>query len=195
MGVTGGLGCGKSEVGRILGELGVQVLDTDELVHEMLDSRHPVGRAVADLFGAAVVRPDGCIDRQRVARRVFADPEALTRLNALVHPAVLTRVGAWVAERRERGEEAAVLIPLLFEAGADQGWDAIVCVSADEAVVLKRLQSRGWTEEETRRRLAAQWPLAEKEKRADYVLRNNGGRDELRAQTARLWEALRRKKE
>jgi dephospho-CoA kinase len=181
-------------VGRILAEIGVQVLDTDEVVHEMLVADHPVGRAVAERFGREVVGAGGRIDRRRVAQRVFASPDDLRQLNAIVHPAVQQHVRRWVEEATSRGGEVAVLIPLLFETNMTEGWDAILCVSASEEKVMERLRPRGWTEEETRRRMAAQWPTAEKERFADHVITNNGGREELKEETTRLWEVLRRKR-
>lgn len=187
--VTGGVGCGKSEVGRLLQERGVMVLDADEVGHQVLATGSPVATAVIERFGTGVVGADGSIDRSRLGRCVFGDPTARQDLERLVHPAIRHRIGAWVEETRKQAP-CAVLIPLLFEVGWTEGWDAIWCVSASPQVVQARLDSRGWSVEEWQRRQAAQWPLAEKENRADLVLHNNGSRDELATAVQVAWQKV-----
>ncbi len=186
VGITGGVGCGKSEVGRILTELGVNVLDTDEVTHGLLQGGTSMARAIAARFGSDVVSGDGGIDRSRLAEIVFVDTTARRDLEALVHPAVLQRMAEWVETQRSLGP-AAVLVPLLFEAGCAEGWDAIWCVSAEPEVVKMRLQARGWSEAHWQARQAAQWPLREKEQRADRIVRNNGSREELGAAVRQAW--------
>ena len=187
--VTGGVGCGKSEVGRLLQKQGALVLDADEVGHEVLASGSPVAAAVIEHFGPEVVGADGAIDRPLVGRRVFGDRAARQTLERLVHPAILERIRNWVNEARQQAP-CAVLIPLLFEVGWTKGWDAIWCVSASPQVVQARLGARGWTVEEWQRRQAAQWPLAEKEKRADLVLHNEGSRNELAAAVQLAWQKV-----
>ena len=186
VGITGGVGCGKSEVGRILTELGARVLDTDAVTHGLLQGGTRVARAIAVRFGSDVVKGDGDIDRARLAEIIFADATARRDLEALVHPAVLRLMAEWVETQRALGP-AAVLVPLLFEAGCAEGWDAIWCVSAEPDVVKKRLQARGWSEAQWQARQAAQWPLREKEIRADRIVRNNGSREELAAAVRQAW--------
>lgn len=178
--VTGGLACGKSTVGRLLAGEGLEVLDTDEVAHDLLRSGTPQTAAVAAAFGPEMLAADGSVDRKVLAPRVFSDPAALARLNAIVHPAVRERVGEWTRSVRSRNRAGAVQIPLLFEAGIDTlGWDAILVVAADPDIVRSRLRQRGIDDEEALRRLAAQWPLEEKVRRATHVIWNNGSPGEL----------------
>jgi len=190
IGITGGIGCGKSEVGRLLAERGVAVLDADEVARRQLEPGTPVHAALRRRYGAPVQAPDGTLDRAWLARRVFGDAAEREALNALVHPPVLGAIRTWVAERRAQGP-VAVQVPLLFEVGLVDPWDAVVCVAADAAVVQQRLRARGWSDEEARQRLAAQWPLEEKMRRADYVIWNNGSLAELAAAVERIWNELR----
>ncbi len=178
--VTGGLACGKSTVGRLLAGEGWEVLDADEVAHDLLRAGTPQTAAVAATFGRDVLAGDGSVDRRVLAPRVFSDPAALARLNAIVHPAVRARVGEWSRSVRACNRAGAVQIPLLFEAGIDTlGWDAILVVAAESDIVRSRLRLRGIGDEEALRRLAAQWPLEEKVRRATHVIWNNGSLEEL----------------
>jgi dephospho-CoA kinase len=186
IGITGGVGCGKSEVGRILSTLGLAVLDTDELAHQLLQPGTEVAKEVGKHFGPSVVKADGGIDRKRLGDLVFADPEARRALERLVHPALLRTLDEWKDLQRRRGP-AAALVPLLFEVGCTSGWDEIWCVSTEPAIVSERMKSRGWSEAQWQTRQAAQWTLHEKEKRATRVIKNNGSRDELAAAVQQAW--------
>ena len=170
LGITGGIACGKSEVGRILERRGFAVCDADRLAHAAIAPGGEAQAAVARRFGSGILGADGAVDRSALARRVFGDPRALADLNAIVHP--------------------AALVPLLFEAGWTDGWTAVICVAADPARVRERLARRGWTEEESRRRIAAQWPLEEKMRRADHVIRNDGTLAELESAVAELLKRI-----
>ena len=194
VGITGGVGCGKSEVGRILAELGVAVLDADEVVHGLFVTGSPVATAVLAHFGSAVATPEGGVDRARLGSLVFADAAARRALEALVHPPVLVNIRKW-REQAKGMRPAAALIPLLFEVGFTEGWDAVWCVSAEPGIVQQRLLARGWSAETIAARQAAQWPLAEKEKRADAVIYNNGRRDELAAAVQQMWMKLAKRSE
>jgi dephospho-CoA kinase len=186
--LTGGIACGKSETGRILVEEGFAVLDADTLAHDVMAAGTTVFQRVAERFGDGVVGENGELDREVLGRIVFSDPAALSDLNALVHPAVIEEAEKWKA--RQRGD-CAVLIPLLFETGWTEGWSAIVCVSADEETVFQRLEKRGLSREAARKRIAAQMPLSEKKKRADFIIRNNDTLDELREKTKAVLTAIR----
>ena len=178
--VTGGLACGKSTVGRLLAELGLEGLDTDGVAHERMGAGTPETAALARIFGPRILAADGAVDRKALAAVVFPDPEAMGRLNAIVHPGVLARVAEWVRDVRARNAAGAVQIPLFFEAGVEAtGWDAILVVAASPETVQRRLRQRGIGEEEALRRLAAQWPLEEKVRRATHVIWNNGSLEEL----------------
>lgn len=189
--VTGGIACGKSETGRILAQQGFAVLDTDVLAHQLMKAGTPVFQQVTDRFGRQVVGTDGEIDRAALGRIVFDDPAARETLDRMVHPAVMEAAEQW---EQEQAGDAAVLVPLLFEAGWDDGWDAVICVSADEKAVFQRLEKRGLSRAEAARRIAAQMPLKEKEKRADFIIENNGSPEALRDEVIHVLECIRRQR-
>lgn len=188
LGVTGGIACGKSEVGRIFAEEGFEVLDTDGLAHEVMKAGTPVFERVLEQFGKSILGAEGEIDRTKLGSLVFADPAARETLNGLVHPAVMEAAAQWMMERNS---DIVMLVPLLFEAGWIDGWDAVLCVSADEENVFHRLEKRGLSEDEARKRIAAQMPLAEKEAKADFILKNNETLDVLRDGAVRVIRCIR----
>ena len=188
LGLTGGIACGKSEAGRVFSAAGFSVLDTDTLAHGLMEAGTPVFRQIVERFGALVVGANGEIDRVALGRIVFDDPSARETLNRLVHPAVIRAVEQWKAEQ---AGDAVVMIPLLFEVEWTDGWDAVVCVSADEETVFQRLEKRGLSKDEAGKRIAAQMPLAEKEAKADFSIENNGSLEALRNQVQNLMERIR----
>lgn len=193
VGLTGGIGAGKSTVAGILRNHGVAVLDTDDVARDAIEPGGPAYEAVVRAFGPGVVAGDGAIDRDALADRVFRSDEDRARLNAIVHPAVREVWERWMAERRQAGESAVVVIPLLFEVGATEGWDAILCVTADEEIALERLRARGWTDGESRRRMAAQWAPAEKRDRSDFSIENNTTLDHLEREVMETWRRMKNK--
>jgi len=186
--VTGGIACGKTEAGRILAEEGFAVLDTDGLAHEVMKAGTPVFERVVEQFGKTILNADGNVDRAKLGQLIFDDPNQRAVLNRLVHPAVIEAAEQW---KTEQHSDAVVLVPLLFEAGWTEGWDAIVCVSADEENIFQRLEKRGLSEDEARKRIAAQMPLAEKEAKADFIIRNNETLNALRDETLKVIECVR----
>ena len=188
LGLTGGIACGKSETGRILVTEGFSVLDTDCVAHDVMKAGMSVFEQVVEKFGDRVIGVDGELDRSVLGSIVFADPVARDALNRMVHPAVFETVEKWKAEQ---SGDVAVMIPLLFEAGWVQGWDAVVCVSANEKTVFQRLEKRGLTPEEARLRIAAQMPLRDKEEKSDFIIRNNESLDELRLEIRAVLERIR----
>ena len=188
--VTGGIACGKSEVGRILAAAGVAVKDADHVARALLDPGTKIFKAVVNEFGRELLDRNGAIDRSALARRVFADANARARLEALMHPEIIREITAWRDEQRAGGRAAAALVPLLFEAGAEQGWDAIFCVVDRADRVRARLLERGLSEHEARLRVSAQWPIKEKARRSDVVLHNEAGLRELERTTMRAWHML-----
>ncbi len=192
VGITGGVGCGKSEVGRILERIGVAVLDTDTVVHRLLREDVEVFDAVTQRFGAAVRRPEGGLDRRALAARVFADEAARAELESILHPRVRQEVESWRAKARtEQG--GAALVPLLFEAAFEAGWDAIWCVIAREDVVDARLAAKGWDAARIAAIRGAQWPVERKAARSDVVLENNGSIEDLSALVTHHWRLLERR--
>lgn len=190
IGVTGGIGCGKSEVARCLRSDGVPVLDADDVARDVVAPGSEALAEIVGLFGAGVLQAEGQLNRGALANVVFSDAVALQTLNAIVHPRVRQTMQAWVAEHRSAGRSCAGVIPLLFETGGEATWDAVICIAASEQTSSARLKTRGWNEEEISRRRAAQWPLEAKMKRADLVIENNGTLEELATQVRAAWKKL-----
>jgi len=191
LGITGGIACGKTETGRILSAEGFKVLDSDFLAHELMGKGRPVYAKVVEHFGDAILGEDGEIDRAKLGRMIFDDLQAREALNRLVHPAVIKAAQEWIKECREAQEDAAVLVPLLFEAGWTDGWDARICVTAPEEQIFQRLEKRGLPSKAARKRIAAQMPLTEKAGKADFVIENSGTPDALRSRIVDLVEEIR----
>ena len=184
--LTGGIACGKSTLAGMLAELGCRVADADAIVHTL---EAPGGEAIGPLvaaFGPAARQDDGGIDRAWLGRLVFSDPVARARLNAIVHPLVREALARW--QLSAGGDVQVAVVPLLFEAGWEHGWDAVVCVACRAETQLRRLTARGLTAAEARARLAAQMPVEEKVRRADRVVWNDGDPAALRREAERLLE-------
>jgi dephospho-CoA kinase len=185
VGLTGGLGAGKSEALRALDELGAATLSTDDVVRELLESDE-IRDQLVDRLGQEVA-PEGRLDRSLVAERVFGDPEQREWLEGVLWPRVGKRVAQWKQEvdaSEPRPAAAVVEVPLLFEAGMDEAFDTTVAVIADEAVREERVSARGHAgvESRTQRQLTQE----EKASRAEHVVRNEGTLDELRDELSRL---------
>jgi dephospho-CoA kinase len=191
LGITGGIACGKTEVGRILSENGFKVLDCDLLAHELMNKGCSVYQDVVNRFGEKILAADGEIDRMKLGQRVFDNPPDRAALNRLVHPAVIEAAQRWKADCRAVHRNAAVLVPLLFEAGWTGDWDAIVCITASDEQIFHRLERRGLSPEEARKRIAAQMPIAEKAAKADFVIQNNGTLKALHEAIMNLIEKIR----
>jgi dephospho-CoA kinase len=189
VGLTGGLGSGKSEALRALGELGAATLSTDAVVHELLASGE-LTDAISGRLGAEVA-PDGELDRALIAERVFGDDDARNWLEGELWPRVGKRVAAWKQEvdALDPPPRAAVVeVPLLFESGMEAAFDATIAVVADEEVRAERAGARGHSSvaERTGRQLSQE----EKAERADYEVRNEGTLDELREKLSRVLARL-----
>ncbi len=194
--ITGGIACGKSTVAAWLPRWGGCVLDADDVAHALQAPGGAVVEPIREAFGSGVIRADGAVDRAALGRLVFCDPEALAVLNGLVHPLVRQRIGAWLKEPAAPGIRfRAVVIPLLFEVGWNTAdWDAVIAIVCDADEQIRRLGERGLDAAEARRRLAAQMSCAEKARRADYVIWNNGTVEALHEAAERLFQALLEKK-
>src|SRR5215208_1161481 len=181
VGLTGGLGAGKSEALRLLGELGAATLSTDAIVHELLEGDE-LRDAVVTRLGPEVAA-DGRLDRAKIAERVFADDEARTWLEGLVWPRVGQRVAAW---RSGVGPDqlAVVEVPLLFESGMESVFDSTIAVVADEAVREERAGARGHAA--VTERAGRQLTQQQKAERADFTVRNDGSLDELKQTLSRV---------
>jgi dephospho-CoA kinase len=192
VGLTGGIGTGKSTVSAMLRELGATVIDADEATRAVQARGSEGLRRLVEEFGTGILTPDGELDRARLAEIAFADPAARERLNGIVHPLVRE----WMAERQreavERDDPVVVLdIPLLFEARGAGAFETVLLVYAPEAVQVERLVAqRGMPEAQARARIAAQMPIEEKRRLATHVIENTGTLAELRTRVERAWAAL-----
>jgi dephospho-CoA kinase len=194
LGLTGGIASGKSLVTACFRELGIPVIDTDDIARQVVAPGQPAWLRLRETFGPALFLPDGALDRAALAARVFADPDARQELEAITHPAIFAEVDRQLAALRTAGNPQliVVVVPLLYEVGATDRFDAVVVVHATPAQQRERLQrTRGYTAAETEARLAAQLPADEKRTRADYVLDNTGDPAATRAQVVALVRVLR----
>ncbi len=182
---------GKSTCSDMLRARSVPVVDTDELARQVVEPGEPALAEIVRLFGAEVVGPDSRLRRGELARRVFADPAARKQLEAILHPPIRrlwrSQVDTW---RQEGVPRAVVVIPLLFETGAEHELDATICVACSALAQQKRLAARGWSADQVRQRLAAQLPVESKMVKADYVIWNEAGLDVHAQQLDRILRRL-----
>ncbi len=189
VGLTGGIGAGKSAAARLLAERGATVIDADAIAREVVASGTPGLAAVAEAFGDRIIQADGSLDRAGLGAIVFADPAARKRLEEITHPLI----GAETA-RRMAGLPAGTVVvydvPLLVEAGLRGAYDVVVVVEAPRALRLERLEQRGLPPEQAEARMATQASDADRRAVADVLLDNSGSLAELRAQVAAAWERI-----
>lgn len=169
--LTGGIACGKSAAAARFAARGFDVLDADEVAHSLTA---PGGAAIADIssaFGKEFIGPDGAMDRKKTAALVFADPAAKALLESILHPRIRAIFAGW---RRALTRPGLAVVPLLHECGWDEAFDCVVCIVAERETVLPRLLDRGLSPAEAEARIASQMPNAEKARRADFTIENNG---------------------
>ncbi|MEU3195957.1 MULTISPECIES: dephospho-CoA kinase [unclassified Streptomyces] len=190
VGLTGGIGAGKSEVSRLLVERGAVLIDADRIAREVVEPGTPGLRAVVDAFGEEILAEDGSLDRPRLGSVVFSDPERLAVLNSIVHPLV----GARSRELEEAAAEDAVVVhdvPLLTENGLAPLYDLVIVVDASPEAQLDRLVGRrGMTEEDARARMAAQATREQRRAIADIVIDNDVPLEELARRVQDVWSEL-----
>jgi dephospho-CoA kinase len=191
IGLTGGIGSGKSTAAKILAELGAPAIDADKVGHEIYQPGTPAYGELIDAFGEGILAPDRTIDRRKLGPIVFADPAALKRLNAIVHPKMFARMGEMVAAMRRGGEARPIVIEaaILIEANWQPLFDEIWLVTAARERVIERVErDRGLKPEQTEARIRAQLSDEERRKYATSVIRNDGSLEELRTAVTRLWQ-------
>lgn len=190
VGLTGGIGSGKSTVSELLARRGAVIVDADAIVREIQQPGSPLLQTLADEFGSEVIDSAGALDRQAVAAIVFADPAALEKLNAIVHPAVGEEMNRRVLAQRNTDSVVVLDIPLLTENPRD-GLQGRIVVDVPEEVQVRRLvEHRGFTEDDARARMSRQATREERLATADFVVDNSGTQEELSVQVDRLWEWL-----
>ena len=191
VGLTGGIGSGKSTVARMLADRGAVVIDADVLARRAIDPDTPGREKVAEAFPEVVTR-DGDFDREALGAKVFADPEARRTLERIVHPEVFRLMDEELTRYRDTDRIVVFDAPLIVEAGAQDGFDVLVVVSAPEEMQVARLvQDRTMDEASVRERIAAQLPLEKKEAVADIVIRNDGLVKDLEHRVEDVWTELR----
>lgn len=188
--MTGGIACGKSAVAAFWRHWGALTLDADEIAHGLIAPGGVCVEAVQQVFGPRVWASDGGIDRAKLAAIIFHDAAARQQLNELLHPPVIRRMRVWADGIRREGLVGVAVVPLLFEAGMEKEWDAVVCVASDEKKMLKRLERRGLSPAEAQARIASQWPVSRKMACSDRVIENNGTLAELETQCRTVWKEL-----
>jgi dephospho-CoA kinase len=185
-GLTGGIGMGKSAAAEFLRQEGVAVSDTDDIAREVVAPGQEALAAITKRFGAKALDAAGRLDRKFLAEQVFSDATARQWLEALLHPLIRER---WQAEAARWKEESwaagVVVIPLLFETEAEKNFDKVICVACGVGAQSARLHERGWTAQQMRGRLSAQWPIERKMERSDYVVWNESSLTVLQEQLRR----------
>ncbi len=189
IGLTGGIGSGKSTVSQFLAELGAVILDADRVGHEAFKPDTELWRQVVAAFGRQILTPDGDIDREKLGEMVFGNPESLARLNQIMHPRMYEIVKAQLEEYQRQGVAVVVLeAPLLIEAGWTSLVDEVWVTVASEATVLRRLQEqKGLSRQEALARIHSQLSSEERVRRADVVINTDCDLDELKARVGELW--------
>lgn len=189
--LTGGIATGKSYCLARFASLGVPVIDADQLARDAVAPGSRALEEVATRFGAAIIRPDGSLDRASLGHIVFNDRAARADLEAIVHPEVYRRISEWLATLPPRTRVAIADIPLLFETGHTHDFDRVVVVACDPREQLRRIIARdGLSERDARARLDSQWPIEEKEARADYVIKTGRTVADTDSQVRTVYELL-----
>lgn len=192
VGLTGGIGSGKSTVATLLAQMGADVIDADKVGHEIYLPDTEGFTRVVEAFGPEVVGADGTVDRRVLGTKVFGDPAELARLNAIVHPLIVAELQARLAAQRAAPRTTPIVVEaaIMMEAGwafFDEIW--VVAVSPETAIE-RVVASRGLTRADVERRIAAQMPIAERRRRADRIIENDGSPEALRGAVEAAWHAL-----
>ena len=194
IGLTGGIACGKSTVAAMLAERGAFVVDADRTAREVVMPGEPALAEIVSVFGQAVIREDGTLDRRKLGEIVFADPDKRKRLEAITHPAIRERM--WSRIRQAKAEDPARIvvadIPLLYETGQQGLYDGVLVVYVPRETQIRRLLARNpeLTEAQARDRVNAQMDIERKKELADWVIDNSGGLESTGRQVEALWREL-----
>jgi len=196
IGLTGSIACGKSTVSGYLRALGYPVVDADAISHALTAPGGAALPAVRAAFGDAVFFDDGTLDRRALGAAVFASPEKRAQLNAILHPMIIAEIQSQLHAADSQGHIVFGDIPLLYECGMDADFDQIWVVSAPREVQIARLYERdGLPRAEAEKRIDAQMPLSEKERRADAVIRTDGSIEQTQMQVKRLLDAIKARRQ
>ena len=190
IGITGGVGMGKSTAAKLLREQGVPVLDSDDIAREVVAVGEPALTEISEIFGADFLNAQGEMDRAKMAAHIFGNDAEREKLEAIIHPRVRER---WLAQmetwRADNVPLGVVVIPLLFEVGAEGEFDSVICVACTGNTQRERLRARGWDDAQIAARIAAQMDVTEKIERADQVVWTEGDVSLLREQLQSIFRA------
>jgi len=193
VGLTGGIASGKSTVARMLGELGARIVDADRVAREIVEPGQPAYREIVEQFGGGVLQADGTLDRKRLGAIVFADAEQRKRLNAITHPRIAAATQEKMAAFSAAGEPLAIYeAALLVENGLHHALAGLIVVACSEPEQVARIMRRdGLSEDEAKKRVRAQAPLADKIAAANWVIDTSGALDQTRGQVEKVWREIR----
>ena len=188
LGLTGGIGSGKSMVAQMFARLGAVVIDADQVAREVVEPGQPALQEIAAAFGSDVILPDGHLDRPRLAEIIFANAAERAKLDAITHPRIRTRMDELIKARRSGPGVLIVDIPLLYENERRTSVEKVIVVWVDPQTQLRRIRQRdGLSAEAAHQRIAAQMPLEAKRARADHVIDNSGTREDTRRQVEAIF--------
>ena len=193
VGLTGGIASGKSVVSTMFERLGARIVDADKIAREVVAPGAEGWRRIVERFGREILSPDGAVDRERLGAIVFDDARALSDLNAITHPLIGLEIASRIAASIEDGVPLVLVdAALLFESGAKGTYlEEAILVTTDEATQIERVTRRdGLRPEAAKKRIAAQMPLEEKKRLADYIIDNTGPLEETERQVRALWNQL-----
>lgn len=190
VGVTGSLSSGKSETAALFRKKGAVVFDADVSARKALSKGSPTHAAVLKLFGKELAGANGQLDRKKLAWHVFSQPEDLKKLNTLVHPGVIFDCLKMISSNRERAGVLVLDVPLLFESHMENLADYTVVVSASRPRILARSKAKGIPPALASKIIASQWPIAKKEKHADFVIKNDGTKKELEDKVSKIYNTI-----
>ena len=187
LGLTGGVGMGKSTASQFLNDLGFKVADTDDIARKLVEPGKPALKDIVKAFGTEVLHDNGELNRKKAAEIVFSDDSKRLKLEEILHPLIREnwelRLNEWSLENEKLG---VVVIPLLYETECERYFDKVVCMACSRDIQLQRLRQRGWSDLEIDQRIKAQLLIEEKMSRADYVVWTNGAVDTH----AKQWDEL-----
>jgi dephospho-CoA kinase len=191
IGLTGGIGSGKSAVANFMAKLGAVIIDADKIGRGILESDIHVQQQVFNAFGQQVFTPDGIIDRRKLAARIFADKESCCQINRIMHPPIYAVIKARLEQYRRQGVKVAVIeAPLLLEADWVSQVDEVWVTTSPRAIIIDRLERKGFSYEDAMARIRSQMPNSQRRRLADVVIHNNDGLDKIELKVERLWHRL-----
>ncbi|MGA2517603.1 MAG: dephospho-CoA kinase [Thermodesulfobacteriota bacterium] len=195
VGLTGGVASGKTAVSEVLREEGAYIIDADQIARELVQPHKPAWNEIIRAFGKEILQEDRSVDRKELADKIFADPEQRKVLNQILHPRIKEEIARRAREIGQKNPEAIVVIdaPLLVELGMHHKVDRLIVVTSTQTQQMERLKKRdGRSPEEALRLLSSQMPVEEKEKLADFVVRNEGSLEEMKKRAKEVFKELKR---